>query len=144
MGQLLNRIRSFVRTSVSSSLNERDSAWADRMLNSNDDELRRIIDELNADASSSSQGSQKHSGSERRRQGASSAPPPEVLKAHTTLNVPVSADAAAIKQAYRSSIAAWHPDRHASAAPEKQATALRRAREINEAYLILKKHYSIT
>ncbi|MFM8771541.1 MAG: DnaJ family molecular chaperone [Candidatus Kapaibacterium sp.] len=144
MGQLLNRLRSFVRTSVSSSRNERESAWADRMLNSDDDELRRIIDELNADASTSSHHSQSRPSAERPRQGASSAPPPEVLKAHTTLNVPVSADAAAIKQAYRSSIAAWHPDRHASASPEQQATALRRAREINEAYLILKKYYSIT
>lgn len=144
MGQLLNRLRSFVRTSISSSSNEGESAWAERMLNSDDDELRRIIDELNADASTSSQAGHARSSTERPRQRASSAPPPEVLRAHTTLNVPVSADAAAMKQAYRSSIAAWHPDRHANASPEQQANALRRAREINEAYLTLKKYYSIT
>jgi len=114
------------------------------MMNSDDEELRRIIDELNADASTTSQSGPSRPSGERPRQGAGNAPPPEVLKAHTTLNVPVSADATTIKQAYRSSIAAWHPDRHASASPDQQANALRRAREINGAYLILKKYYSIT
>ncbi|MEN9281554.1 MAG: DnaJ domain [Bacteroidota bacterium] len=144
MGQLFNRLRSFVRASVSDSTGSHGTSWANQMLDADDEELRRIIDELNADASSTSSHRRQSPPRDNDRTGPQQQLPPDVLRAHTVLNVPAAADAATIKSAYRSCIAQWHPDRHSRATPEAQAHAHQRAREINEAYVILKKFYSIS
>ncbi|MBU3699304.1 MAG: J domain-containing protein [Candidatus Kapabacteria bacterium] len=144
MGQLLDRLRNYVRASVSSGTGSSGKAWADRMIDSEDDELRRIIEELSSEPARGATSGSATSDSSFRR----STPPPDlptdVVRAHTMLNVPVTADAAAIKQAYKTAIARWHPDRHASSSAEEQARAHQRAREINSAYATLKKFYSIT
>jgi len=145
MGQLFDRLRNYVRSSVSSRTHTSEQSWADRMVESEDDELRRIIEELSREGAPASGNhdtrSDRSSSYQRREQPAEL--PADVLKAHTALNVPVTADAQAIKQAYKAAITRWHPDRHVSATAEQQALAQRRAREINDAYATLKKFYSI-
>jgi DnaJ-class molecular chaperone len=149
MGQLLDRLRNYVRSTVST--RGSDSSWAERTIDAEDEELRRIIEELSSEGApppeagrtrSTSDASSRHDRPAAERQKA--ALPVEVQRAHTTLNVPVTADVAAIKQAYKKAIAEWHPDRHAGANAEQQALAHRRAREINQAYTTLKKFYSIS
>lgn len=141
MGQLFNRLRSFARSQVRSS--ETDLQWAERMVGNDDNELRRIIDELHRDYTEgrNTGGSGKTSQTHTRARSSSPTVPPAVLKAHTTLNVAVGATIDEIKKAYRSSIATWHPDRFASAAPDEQKHAHTRAHEINAAYLTLRDHY---
>lgn len=144
MGQLFDRLRNYVRASVSSRTGSDATQWADRMINSEDDELRRIIEELSREGASGASTADTRSGANTSyRPGPTQSLPPEVLKAHTTLNVPPTADASAIRKAYREAIARWHPDRHANATADEQAHAHRRAREINHAYATLKTYYSI-
>ena len=145
MGQLFDRLRNYVRSSVTSATRASDQSWANRMVESEDDELRRIIDELSREGASASDSRDTRSGrsSSYHHRAQPAELPADVVKAHTTLNVPVTADASAIKQAYKAAIARWHPDRHVSAPAEQQAIAQRRAREINDAYATLKKFYSI-
>ncbi|HBB25770.1 MAG TPA: hypothetical protein DCZ59_05840 [Bacteroidetes bacterium] len=149
MGQLLDRLRNYVRSTVST--RGQGGSWADRMIDSEDDELRSIIEELSREGAPPPDSARTRSTSDassRRDRPAAERPmaalPAEVQRAHTTLNVPVTADAAAIKQAYKKAIAEWHPDRHAAANAEQQSLAHRRAREINQAYSTLKKFYSIS
>lgn len=138
MGQLLNRLRDFARTSLNTRL-EHD--WAERIIQDDDEELRRIIDELSQEEPQP-----------RATHGATSEPPHnqqkhnlpnEVLRAHTLLNVPVGASVDVIKKAYRTAIATWHPDRFVQASSEDQAKAQHQARAINAAYLRLKDFYQI-
>ncbi|MFN4908222.1 MAG: DnaJ family molecular chaperone [Bacteroidota bacterium] len=149
MGQLFDRLRNYVRSTVST--RGPSGSWAERLIDSEDDELRRIIEELSGDGAPQPDTGRTRSTSDassRRDRPATEPPkaalPVEVQRAHTTLNVPVTADVAAIKQAYKKAIAEWHPDRHAGANAEQQALAHRRAREINQAYTTLKKFYSIS
>ncbi|MEY3387062.1 MAG: DnaJ domain [Bacteroidota bacterium] len=114
------------------------------MIDSDDDELRRIIEELSRDGSAGESSHTSTSDRSAPRQPPSPELPQEVLRAHTMLNVPVTADGPTIKQAYKSAIARWHPDRHVHSPADEQARAHQRAREINDAYATLKKFYSIT
>jgi preprotein translocase subunit Sec63 len=59
--------------------------------------------------------------------------------AYEVLEVPENASLEDIEQAYRRKISEYHPDKVSNAAPELQALAERRAREINAAYDELKK-----
>jgi len=128
MGQIFDRIKRITR---SLGADERTpTSWDESLLSSDDDELRRIINELSADGSSNS------------------APPPnrgtipaDVLKAHTILNVAVGSATDHMKKAYRTAIAKWHPDRFSQASASDHAVAQQRAREINAAYITLKNHY---
>ncbi|MCX7930647.1 MAG: J domain-containing protein [Chlorobi bacterium] len=86
-----------------------------------DDELRRIIEELNAKQSP-----------ERPR------PTGVVEWAYRTLGVTPMATNDDIKAAYRRAISRTHPDRFARAPEQQQREAARRAQEINRAYAILK------
>ncbi|MCX7790327.1 MAG: DnaJ domain-containing protein [Chloroflexaceae bacterium] len=61
----------------------------------------------------------------------------ENLDHYAVLGVHPNATAEEIKRAYRQQIARYHPDRFATASPEEQARASRRAQRINEAYAIL-------
>lgn len=131
---IFDRIKNIVaselgsRSSTNSSMND--------ILSSDDDELRRIIEELNNESGSRT---------------SQSAPPPQqpphiptnVVAAHTVLNVPVGSSHEHIKKAYRTSIAAWHPDRFAQADADTHAKANARAREITSAYQTLKTYYGI-
>lgn len=127
---IFNRIKNIVASELSS--HRSPSPSIEDILSGDDDELRRIIDELSRDTPPPTP---------------PPAPPPSVpqhiIAAHTVLNVPVGSSHEHIKKAYRTSIAAWHPDRFAQADPETHAKANARAREITSAYQTLKTYYGI-
>lgn len=58
---------------------------------------------------------------------------------YTVLGVPAGASQDEIEQAYRRRMSEYHPDKLATAAPELQALAERRASEINAAYEAIQK-----
>ncbi len=60
--------------------------------------------------------------------------PPQARAWHEVLGVAENASLFEIKAAYRSAIALYHPDRLVGLAPELQALAEQRAKEINAAY----------
>ena len=122
MGQIFDRISRLARTYWTDATS--DTSWAEQMLASDDDELRRIIEELNAKPPSPSV-------------------PPDVQRALQNLSLPPTATSAEVKAAYRRMIAHWHPDRFASATADEQRLAHERAREINAAYLLLKAYHGI-
>lgn len=132
MGQIFDRIKRITKSYSANSA--ADASWAENVLSQDDDELRRIIDELSNGGSNTS------------------TPPPqsnpdipaEVLKAHTILNIAVGAAPVEMKKAYRTAIARWHPDRFSQATATDHTNAQQRAREINAAYITLKTHYSFT
>lgn len=130
MGQIFDRITNILKSRLADTAPSTD--WAERMLASDDEELRRIIDELSADG----QGAPPP-----RSSPPPSSVPPDVVKAHTVLNVPVGATADEMKKAYRAAIARWHPDRFTNTSADEHARAQTRAREINAAYIVLKNHY---
>jgi len=141
MGQLFNRLRDFARTQMRSE--QADIRHAERILETDDEELRRIIEELHRDHTEGTAHTERQNSHQ--YQGATEPPPvpADVLKAHTTLNVPVGAQPEVIKKAYRNSIAKWHPDRFATATAAEQQQAHTRAHEINSAYVLLRDHYDI-
>ncbi len=121
MGQIFDRINRIARAHWSS-LTDSDTAWAERVLSSDDDELRRIIDELQSEPPSPSV-------------------PPDVAQALRVLGLPTTATAEEVRSAYRRLIAQWHPDRFVGATAEEQHRAQERARELNAAYLLLKAYH---
>lgn len=139
MGQLLNRLRDFARTQMRSE--QEDLHRAERILDSDDEELRRIIEELHRDHTEGRYSSTHEHSKQSQRHAEPVALPAQVLKAHTVLNAPVGASPEVIKKAYRQSIATWHPDRFATATATEQQQAHTRAHEINSAYVILRDHY---
>lgn len=123
---ILDRIRNIFASELTSRSTQAPSI--DDILSGDDEELRNIIDDLTSPRTPPQ-------------------PPPSVpqhiIAAHTVLNVPVGAPHDHIKKAYRTSIAAWHPDRFANADVQTQAAANERARTITEAYQTLKTFYGI-
>lgn len=93
---------------------------------SDDEELRKIIEELRTESRTTGQQSRAP-----RTTGL-------VEWAYRTLGLDPSASNEQIKAAYRRAIVQVHPDRLAHAPQQQQCDAAERAREINRAYAILK------
>jgi len=139
MGQLFNRLRDFARSHIATS--GADIADAERMINSEDEELRRIIDELHRDYTENPNSHTQNNRHSQRHQDSTVSLPPDVIDAHRCLNVALGSEPEEIKRAYRGLIATWHPDRFASASANEQQHAHTRAHEINAAYMVLRDHY---
>lgn len=135
MGQLFNRLRRFAASQLAADTSHAtNSSYADMDL-SDDDELRRIINEL----SGKTEHKTNHQPPPQRPPQASI--PRHVLAAHTVLNVRVGATVQEIKQAYRKAIATWHPDKFVRAETKLQQEAHTNARKINAAYMALEEFY---
>lgn len=127
-----------------------------KIKNSEDEELKKIIEELNnpkkepdenqeSSTGSSAGGSSHHRGSQRghshkNSQPHSSVSNKELYNACKVLGVPASASVEEIKAAYKKKILRYHPDRVATLEAEKKAEAEKISREINHAYQVMKKH----
>ncbi|MDD3125064.1 MAG: J domain-containing protein [Candidatus Kapabacteria bacterium] len=121
MDQIFRRIKNIAKSYI----NDTD---AERIINSDDDELRKIIDNLNAEPT-------KHA-----KQKSTPQPkpeeqlPPEVIDAYRALGLNFSAGADEIKSAYKAKIKLVHPDAAGNVAGDDRAVRL------NQAYNTLKKY----
>ena len=137
MGQLFDRIKNFINVTVADASGDLDRAQ--RVIDAEDDELRRIIDELR-------NGPSARTGQAPPRSATSnSAPtvPHDVVVAARVLGIPVTATADVVKRAYRSRIAAVHPDRMAGRTPDEQRRAEEEAKAVNAAYGTMQRYLGI-
>ena len=138
MGQLFNRLKDFIKVSVADASGDLDRAQ--RIIDAEDDELRRIIEELRqggpSGSASSQQSSQRSTGSSSQQHHAGQRPavPAEVMTAARVLGVPYDSPADVVKRAYRKRITAVHPDRMAGRTAEEQRRAEEEAKAVNAAY----------
>lgn len=128
MGQLFNRLSGLFSSQASSVASNLE--WAEKILAIEDDELRKIISELNAGTSAQQGRPVRHSR-------------PDVDSAMAVLGLDNSHTPEDIKPAYRKAIAQWHPDIFVNAQPALHANAQTRASQINAAYILLKRHFGI-
>jgi len=126
MGQIFNRI-SRIAKAYWSDVSSADEDWAERLINSNDEDLRQAIDELNSS-----------------RDRKTSKPNEEIIRAHTLLSLQIGSSAEEVKVAYRKAVRQWHPDKYVNASVEEQHRAQQKTQDINAAYLILKIYYKFT
>ncbi|MCU0330788.1 MAG: J domain-containing protein [Candidatus Kapabacteria bacterium] len=140
MGQLFDRLKNFVKVSAADLGGSLDHA--DRIIDADDEELRRIIDELHRGADSSA------STGSRQRQTTSSGPrpkapsiPPDVATAARVLGVSPTAHISEIRKAWRQRISAVHPDRMQNRPPAEQVRAQQEAQAINAAWSTLQRYH---
>lgn len=124
MWQILNRISRILQSNTGGATNHY------KVFESEDDELKRIIDELNSDKSKNSHEQQSNYRNSEND---------DVMKAFNTLGIPVNSDAQVIKTAYRNKMKEYHPDRFVKLDKELQEKSRKKSQEINMAYDILQK-----
>jgi DnaJ-domain-containing protein 1 len=133
MGQLFNRLKNFAKVTAADLSGDLDRAT--RIIDADDDELRRIIDELNSEQPA---GARHAAPSEQR-----TAIPHEVLTAARVLGVRPTATADEVKKAYRVRIAAVHPDKVAQRPLDEQRRAEQEAKAVNAAYETMQRYLGI-
>lgn len=102
---------------------------------SEDDELKRIIDELN------SKGQKKENTNGRSNpNNNSTTTKTELEKAFDTLGVDSTSDIEKIKIHYKKKMKEFHPDKVSQHSEDVRKRAETRAKEINEAYTLIRKH----
>jgi len=121
MGQIFDRMSRIARAYWNDASTS-STDWAERLLRDEDDELRRIIEELQAEPPTPNV-------------------PTEVAEALAVLELDAGRDAVVVKAAYRRLISQWHPDRYVNAPTDEQDRARQRAQEINAAYLLVTAYY---
>jgi DnaJ-domain-containing protein 1 len=132
---IIERLKRIVKANIS---DYTDGRTFDDILNESDEELKRIISELN----NSKNNSDSRNSSSRQQSHATprhSAQQNVVAKAYSVLNLRQTASIDEIKSAYRKLIRQYHPDVVANQSKENQESAKRHAQELNLAYEILQK-----
>ena len=127
MGQIFNRIKRIIRTEWGQA-----SYKGRNIFEEEDEELRRIIDELNNDRTD------EKSDSETKREYYSN-PDVKYNAACSVLGVQSDADIKEIKAAYKNLIRKYHPDRAHKLDEAGKSEAERKSREINSAYDYIRK-----
>jgi DnaJ-domain-containing protein 1 len=138
MGQIFNRIKYFIKTEFNSN---KDNSNID--INDFDDELKKIIDDLN------SNNNQKHTynknGNSSRektndfnRQPLSREEQAE-RNAYNILGIDKNNSIEGIKSAYKTKIKEYHPDKAEMLDNKSKSDFLKKAQDINNAYNLLKK-----
>lgn len=125
MGQLLNRLWNFAKSEANTSGSVNEISIDDSA------ELKRLIDELN-----SSKNQSKH---EERKQTSTQSELMNESLAYSVLNIKNTATVDEIKQSYKDRIKEYHPDRVATLGSEIKILAEKKTKQINEAYLFLRK-----
>ncbi len=145
MGQIWDRISKLAKTYLQDS---DDTTAAERIIQSDADELKRIIDELSEPKKQTSpppkqhQQHQRHQQTQQKQQAPPPPPRPNTngmtsAKATEILEIPKTATIQEIKSAYKKKVMAFHPDRLMNAPLPDQKKAEQKMVEINQAYQYL-------
>lgn len=133
MGQLFDRLKNFAKVTAADLTGDLDRA--NRIIDADDDELRRIIDELHSEQPV---GARHAAPSEQR-----TAIPHDVVTAARVLGVRPTATADEVKKAYRTRIAEVHPDKVAQRPLDEQRRAEQEAKAVNAAYETMQRFLGI-
>jgi DnaJ-domain-containing protein 1 len=162
---IFDRIKRLIKSNVHSTF---DTRTVEDLLNSGDEELKRIIEELSGNKQQSSNSTSNGQNTEPNQESSSTPPRQEqytrtrssqstgrtssntnnrttspqqqaLLRAYSRLGVRSTSTNDEIKSAYRKMIKLYHPDRVAQLDKTKQDEAKRIAQEINVAYDLLQK-----
>jgi len=146
MGQIWNRISRIAKTYLNDTS---DTSAAEHILRSDDDELKRIIDELdnpkpNGQHTTTAEQQQpyekqqqsQHTSQQRQSQQRPRTSPGgmTLIKAATVLGIRTDASVSEIKAAYKKKVLKHHPDRMANAPLDEQAQSKQIIVEVNQAY----------
>ncbi len=158
MGQIWNRLSRLAKTYLNDTS---DTSAAERILRSDDDELKRIIEELdnpksnehtaseqrqshekqnaqqqNAYQQNAYQNAQQQKQSQQNSQQRQRTSPGAMtlIKAATVLGIRTDASVSEIKTAYKKKVMKFHPDRVANAPLDEQAQSKQIIVEVNQAY----------
>lgn len=132
MGQILNRIFRIAKSYINS---ESDLSSANRIIGNEDEDLKKIIDELNRDKQRQSSGKSNQNQSSQSKNSDFS-----LNEAYHILGLKHDATIDEIKSAYKQKIKDYHPDRVANLGDELKNLAAKKTVEINQAYDLIKKH----
>ena len=141
MGQIFNRIKNITKSYINDT---EDLNYANKIIDSDQDNLKRIIDELNSKekSKSSSNNTNPNNGNHRNTNtNTSNQTSPFTLNdAYSILEINSNSDIDSIKTAYKTKIKEYHPDKVQTMGKEIQEIANRKTKEINDAYNLIKKH----
>lgn len=139
MGQIFNRIKNITKSYIGDT---EDLNHANRIIDSDQDNLKRIIDELNTkkDTKSSSNSRQENHQKQANSNTANQTASFTLDDAHKVLEINANTDIDSIKAAYKTKIKEYHPDKVQTMGKEIQEIANRKTKEINDAYNLIKKH----
>lgn len=133
MSQILNRLYNFAKSHI----NYKDDEYKSYLnTDTESDELRRIIDELNNPKQNKNS---RQSGS-KSTESQSSPLNPLIANAYKTLDLSPDSSIEQIKKAYKLKIKIYHPDKINGTNPEEKQKTIRMAQEINKAYTIIKQY----
>lgn len=124
MGQLFDRFKKYVKSEIKF---EDDIRKAERTINSEDDELRQVIEELN-NVKEKRESTNKSDQSDKMTAG----------RAYSILEINDNASIPEIKSAYKVKLKEYHPDRVAHLGEELRNLAAIKTLEINSAYEFLR------
>lgn len=127
MGQIFNRISSIFKSEVSDS----SSKYADTIINSDDEELRRIIEELKSEKN-------KGKKSDNSDKNSNENIDIKLKSAYLTLGINPNLSIENIKIAYKNKIKENHPDKFVNVSNEIHLLAIEKTKKINEAYSLIK------
>lgn len=136
MGQILNRLIRIAKTNLAP---EKDSYQT--IVNNEDDELKRIIDELNK-PKQEHKSNQRNTNYQQKNNSESSAKQNKQMDWDTAcqvLNITKDSSIDEIKAAYKNKIKEYHPDKVSSLGVELKQLAAQKTLEINSAYEFIKK-----
>jgi DnaJ-domain-containing protein 1 len=147
MGQIINRIKRIAKAYAINDADADSLRRAEQIIGSEDEELKRIIDELNSEKThfrkssneATSNTYQNRNQNRNNRTNASWIGNLEYTKACSIIGVAIDATPNSIKAAYKRKIKEYHPDVFHNASEKARAEATQKTAEINKAYDLIKK-----
>ena len=128
MQQIFKRIKRILQA-------EKNSKESYSSFDTNDDDLQKIIDELNSDNQADTSGNSHQKTNENSQKFSQNGhADPELIKAYKILGIDVNTADEDVRKAYIKLIKENHPDKVQNLSVDLQALAEKKTKEINKAY----------
>ena len=132
MGQIFDRLSRIIKTGV----NQRNVDFSSVYIKSEEDELKKIIDDLNNKSEEKKESKNENSSNNQNYYNDRL----NFADACKILQIDGNSTVEQIKTAYKDRIKEYHPDRVSGLGEEIQKVARQKTQQINEAYSIIKKY----